>query len=68
VRKTDIESALLELGKKRGVLTFEDLNATFPAEYFPLDEMDRFLGRIAGLGIKVVETSERRRPKHRRAA
>jgi hypothetical protein len=33
-KKKDRKDALSELGKKWGVITFEELNETFPAEYF----------------------------------
>jgi Sigma-70 factor, region 1.1 len=55
MKEKDLKDALLDLGKKKGVLTFEELNETFPAEYFPLAEMERFLRRLEHLGVRVVE-------------
>jgi hypothetical protein len=55
MKEKDLKDALLDLGKKKGVLTFEELNETFPAEHFPLAEMERFLRRLEHLGVRVVE-------------
>ncbi len=56
MKEKDIEDALLELGMKRGVLFFEDLYDLFPVDYFPLDDMNRFLMLLDDLGVKVVES------------
>lgn len=70
MKEKDLEDALLALAKKKGQVTFEELNETFPAEYFPLEEMERFLRRLRHLGIRVVESGEceRTKPRHKRAA
>ena len=70
MKEKDLEDALLALAKKRGQVTFGELNETFPAEYFPLEEMERFLRRLRHLGIRVVESGEceRTKARHKRAA
>ncbi len=55
MKEKDIEDALLELGMKRGMLFFEELYDLFPVDYFPLDDMNRFLMLLDDLGVKVVE-------------
>jgi Sigma-70 factor, region 1.1 len=67
MKEKDLKVALLELGRKKGVLTFEELNETFPAEYFPLAEMERFLCRLEHLGVRVVEGREHARNRSRRS-
>ncbi len=71
LKEKDIEDALLELGVKRGVLFFEELYDVFPADYFPLEEMDRFLMLLDDLGVKVIEGEgegrQKARHKHRAA-
>ncbi len=69
MKEKDLRDALLELARKKGVLTFEDLYETFPPEYNPLDEMERFLRRLSHLGVRVVEGKEHARTRtHRRRA
>lgn len=63
----DLEDALLELGRKKGMLTFEEFNDTFPAEYCKLAEMEKFLRRLRHLGIRVVEGRGQDRAKARRS-
>jgi len=66
----DIEDALLELGRKRGVLFFSELDDVFPADHFPLQEIEHLLMRLEDLGIRVVEKEERAKlkPRQRRRA
>ena len=68
MKRKDVESAVLEYGIKRGVLTFDELNDAFPAEYFPPQELERFLMILDDLGVKVVERAERRRHGQKKAA
>lgn len=68
MKRQDVECALLDYGTKRGVLTFDELNDAFPAEYFPLNELERFLRVLDKLGVKVVERAERRRNRQKQAA
>jgi hypothetical protein len=66
----DIEDALLELGMKRGVLFFRELDEMFPADYFPLEEVEHLLMRLEDLGVRVVEKEEcaGKKPRQRRKA
>jgi len=68
MKRKDVESALLDYGTKRGVLTFDELNEAFPAEYFPPQELERFLMMLDNLGVRVVERAERRRNRQKKAA
>jgi len=68
MKRKDVEGAVLEYGIKRGVLTFDELNDAFPAEYFPPQELERFLMVLDDLGVKVVERIERRGHRQNQAA
>jgi len=68
MKRKDVEGAVLEYGIKRGVLTFDELNDAFPAEYFPPQELERFLMILDDLGVKVVERVERRGHRQKKAA
>jgi hypothetical protein len=65
MKEKDIEDALLELGVKRGVLFFEELYDFFPVDYFPLEEMNRFLMLLEDLGVQVIEGDREGRQKVR---
>lgn len=61
----DIEDALVDLGLSRGVLFFRELDEVFPADYFPLEEVEHLLIRLESLGVRVVENEERVKARHR---
>ena len=71
MKEKDIEDALVELGLSRGVLFFRELDEGFPADYFPLEEVEHLLIRLENLGVRVVENEEcvkaRQRQKRRAA-
>jgi RNA polymerase primary sigma factor len=63
MKKQDMVDSLLALGVRRGMLTWQELNDAFPAESFPLDELERFLRLLEDLGVKVVDSVQMRRRK-----
>jgi len=54
MKQQDMMDSLLSLGMQRGKITCQELNDAFPAEFLPLDELERFLGLLEGLGVRVV--------------
>lgn len=65
MKEKDLQDALLEVGRRRGLLTFEEFNEAFPADYCKLAEMEKFLRRLRHLGVRVVEGNGRDRAKTR---
>lgn len=63
MKEKDIKEALIKMGKKKGVITYAELNDALPAEYFPLDELEHFLRRLEHLGVRVVSGGEGRKAK-----
>ncbi|RPI35355.1 MAG: hypothetical protein EHM54_08385 [Nitrospiraceae bacterium] len=61
MKKQDMIDSLLALGVKRGMLTWQELNDAFPAEFFPLEELERFLRLLEELGVKVLDAGETRK-------
>jgi hypothetical protein len=60
----DLEEALLELAAKRGLVFYEELEYAFPAEYFPLGELERFLMLLEDLGVAVVPREQWQKPRN----
>src|SRR3990172_8114428 len=52
-------SSLIDLGKDKGFLTYDEINNAFPDENFSVEEMDSFLETLGELGIDVVDTAEK---------
>ena len=66
MKHQDMMDSLLSLGMQRGKLTCQELNDAFPAEFLPLEELERFLRLLEGLGVKVIDSVKDRRRKLRR--
>ena len=66
MKHQDMMDSLLSLGMRRGKLTCQELNDAFPAEFLPLEEVERFLRLLEGLGVKVIDSEENRKKKARR--
>ena len=67
MKQQDMMDSLLSLGVQRGILTCQELNDAFPAEFLPLEELERFLRLLEGLGVKVIDSEEGRKSKGRRS-
>ena len=67
MKQHDMMDSLLSLGMQRGKLTCQELNDAFPAEFLPLEELERFLRLLEGLGVKVIDSVEGRKKKARRS-
>lgn len=60
MKKRDAEKALIAQGVKKGVLTFDEISEIFPAEHFPVEEMERLLSCLDAQGVQVVERENRK--------
>ncbi|MBI4686654.1 MAG: sigma-70 family RNA polymerase sigma factor [Nitrospirae bacterium] len=54
----DVFDEIIEIGKKRGVLTYDEINEALPPEYFSPDEIEDLMDLLQDMGVKVVETEE----------
>ena len=61
MKQQDMMDSLLSLGVHRGKLTCQELNDAFPAEFLPLEELERFLSLLEGLGVKVIDSEGERK-------
>jgi len=49
---------LLRLGKERGYVTHDELNAALPAEDFTSEQIDDFMSTLNEMGVSVVEAAD----------
>jgi RNA polymerase primary sigma factor len=54
----DIFEEIIDLGKRRGKLTYEEINDAFPSEYFSPDELEELTDLLHDMGIEVVDDQE----------
>lgn len=68
MKTQDMIDSLLTLGVQRGVVTCQELSDAFPAEFFPLEELERFLRILEEQGVRIVDSEKKlRSKKHHRA-
>lgn len=54
----DASKRLLEMGKEKGFLTFDQVNSTLPAEQLSTEQLDGVMGMLSDAGINVVENDD----------
>ncbi len=55
MRERDIFEEIINIGKRRGVLTYDEINEALPSEYFSPDELEDLMDLLQDMGVKVVE-------------
>lgn len=58
MRERDIFEEILDIGKRRGVLTYDEINEALPSEYFSPDELEDLMDLLHDMGVKVVDHEE----------
>ncbi len=53
---------LINTGKEKGFLTYDEINDAFSDDNFSVEEMDNLLETLGELGIEVVDTAEEKSP------
>ncbi|MEK7773466.1 MAG: RNA polymerase sigma factor RpoD [Deltaproteobacteria bacterium] len=51
--------SLIDMGKDKGFLTYDEINDAFPEDNFSVEEMDNLLETLGELGIEIVDTAEK---------
>ncbi len=52
-------ASLIDIGKDKGFLTYDEINDAFPQDNFSVEDMDNLLETLGELGIDVVDTAEK---------
>jgi RNA polymerase primary sigma factor len=58
MKELEIFEDIIELGKKRGFVTYDEINTAFPPEFALHDEMEDLMDTLQGMGIKIRESQE----------
>jgi RNA polymerase primary sigma factor len=54
MKEKDMYEAILDIGKKRGSVTYAEFNEALPSEFFSLDELEKFMMQLKDIGVRVV--------------
>jgi len=58
MREKDIFEEIIDIGKRRGVLTYDEINEALPSEFFSPDELEDLMDILQDMGVKVVDHDE----------
>jgi len=54
----DVFDEIIDIGKRRGVLTYDEINEALPSEFFTPDEIEDLMDLLQDMGVKVVDVEE----------
>src|SRR4030043_257243 len=58
MRERDIFEEIIDTGKRRGILTYDEINDALPSEFFSPDEIEDLMDILQEMGVKVVDHEE----------
>lgn len=58
MRSTDFFDGIIDLGKKHGAVTFEEINQVLPSEFFSPEEVEDQINILQDMGVKFVESGD----------
>jgi RNA polymerase primary sigma factor len=58
MRERDIFEDIIEIGKRQGILTYDEINDALPSEFFSPDEIEDLMDILQDMGVKVVDHEE----------
>jgi RNA polymerase primary sigma factor len=58
MKEKDILEEIIDIGKRRGTLTYDEINDALPSEYFSPDELEDFMELLQDMGVNVIDNHE----------
>ena len=58
MRERDIFEEIIDIGKRRGKLTYDEINDALPSEFFSPDELEDLMDLLQDMGVKVIDYEE----------
>ncbi len=58
MKERDIFEEIIDIGKRRGILTYDEINDALPSEFFSPDEIEDLMDILQDMGVKVVDHEE----------
>jgi RNA polymerase primary sigma factor len=58
MKEKDLIEEIIDMGKRRGKLTYDEINDALPSEYFSSDELEELMDTLNDMGIKVVDEQD----------
>ncbi len=58
MKEKDVFDEIIEIGKRRGVLTYDEINEALPSEFFTPDEIEDLMDLLNDMGVRIVDSEE----------
>ncbi len=58
MKEKDVFDEIIEIGKRRGVLTYDEINEALPSEFFTPDEIEDLMDLLSDMGVRIVDSDE----------
>jgi len=58
MKETDILEEMIELGKRRGTLSYDEINEAFPPELYSPEELEERIGLLQDMGIEIAANED----------
>ncbi|MDP2753766.1 MAG: sigma-70 family RNA polymerase sigma factor, partial [Nitrospirota bacterium] len=58
MKEKDVFEDIIDIGKRRGKLTYDEINDAVPSEYFSSDELEELMDRLHDMGVEVIDDQE----------
>jgi RNA polymerase primary sigma factor len=58
MKEKDIFEEIIDIGKRRGTLTYDEINDALPSEFFSPDELEDLMDLLQDMGVKVIDYEE----------
>jgi RNA polymerase primary sigma factor len=55
MKEKDVFEDIIDIGKRRGKLTYDEINDAVPSEYFSSDELEDLMDRLHDMGVEVID-------------
>ncbi len=59
MREKYVFNEIIDVGKRRGVLTYDEINEALPSEFFTPDEIEDLMDLLHDMGVRVVDYEEK---------
>ncbi|HIJ60638.1 MAG TPA: sigma-70 family RNA polymerase sigma factor [Nitrospirae bacterium] len=58
MKEKDIFEEIVTIGKRRGLITYDELNDALPSEFYSPDEIEDLMDVLSDMGVKIVDSEE----------
>ncbi|MBM4141543.1 MAG: sigma-70 family RNA polymerase sigma factor [Nitrospira sp.] len=58
MKEKDIFEDIIDIGKRRGTLTYNEINDALPSEYYSPDELEDLMDLLHDMGVEVIDDQE----------